>query len=147
MEGTVSLPIPHPGNTCLASRPALEDKQKVYTHKAHIWSSGLQSSSLGHLWLSQDACAFKQLVQGQLSPSCSSPFMFPLLLLPLSVQGVFRLMDHQKSSCFVVVYSWEGNSGRELVRWIRRKDSSEDVSRDASMFPNKLVPHQRKDLL
>lgn len=36
-----------------------QKKQKAHWHKAHIWSSGLQSSGLGHLWLSEDACMFK----------------------------------------------------------------------------------------
>lgn len=58
VEGTVSLPIPRPENTCLASRPALEDsvrRNKRRTHTKHTYGA------LGSSHRTWDICGFLRM--------------------------------------------------------------------------------------
>lgn len=63
VEGTASLPNPHPENTCFFSRPALEDL--VRTNKRHIHTKHTYGA-LGSSHQAWDICGFLRM------PACSS---------------------------------------------------------------------------
>lgn len=91
-----------------------QKKQKAYGDKAHIQSSSPVIKPGTSVVFSGCLCA-QVICPRPAVPFSLFPFTLPLLLLPMAVQRVFHLMVHQKSR--FVVYSSEGGSRRELVRW------------------------------
>lgn len=81
VEGTVSLPIPEPENTCLASRPALEDSEETkgaHTQSTHmeLWAPAIEPGTS----VAFSGCLSIQVI----SPRPAVPFSLSTLYAPIA---------------------------------------------------------------
>lgn len=116
-SGNAFLPIPCPGNTSLASRPALEDSEETkgtVTQSTHmeLWASVIRPGTSVAFWGSLHV----QVIR----PRPAVPFSFFTRYAPIASTTTVcpnnDLSDGSPKSRFFVVYSLKGRSGRELVR-------------------------------